>query len=100
LWRINRNAFRNIAGFQCHVIGVEVRDEDPTWPILQVLFLADIEKQMIVDENAGMFDMAWRRDLNISARSKNSQTHVMPPCPARCRLLRSFFDGCALPGLH
>jgi hypothetical protein len=54
------------------MVGVQVRDEDPTRPVLQVLFLAGIKKQTIIDQHSGMVDMSGRRHVNISTRSKDS----------------------------
>jgi hypothetical protein len=43
---------------------------------LALFFQACIKKQVVINQNSGMFDMPRRRDFNIPARAKDPETHA------------------------
>ena len=57
------------------MIGMKVCDENILRAILEILFLANIEQNETVYEDAGVFGIPGRGTFNVSSRPKNRYEH-------------------------
>ena len=64
-----------IVSFDGGVIGMKMCDEDVLWAQLEVLFLANIEQNESVHEDARVFGIPRRSAFNVSSCSKNRYKH-------------------------
>ncbi len=75
LWGVDGDVDWRRLAYEEGVIWVKVSDEDCLRPAVQVLLLSQVQKDLAVYQDAGVFAVAGRRFFNFAAGAEDLEVH-------------------------